>query len=234
VAVRSSAARIHGLEFYKPPPRRIEVVTADPRVHPVMRDGYALDHAVLPGADVVEAHGVALTSPGRTFVDAAADGDFVDRVVLADSGLHKGLFALDEILVRLDGLDGPFPIDLREVMAFADPRAESALESAARAIFHLAKIPPPMLQVWLLPGVRVDFFWPAYRTVAEADGLIKYLLGSPAEVRQTVEDEQERQRAIEAANYAVFRFAWDDLADRVGLLAGLREAFARGLQLRAS
>lgn len=57
VAVGHSAARIHGLEFYKPPPRRIEVVSPDPRVHPLLRDGYSLEHAVLPEADVVEAHG---------------------------------------------------------------------------------------------------------------------------------------------------------------------------------
>lgn len=167
-------------------------------------------------------------------MDVAAGRDFVDRVVLADSGLHKHLFVPDEICARFDSLDERTVLDVREVLTFADARAESALESAARAIFHLMDIPPPMLQVRLLPGIRVDFFWPAFRTVGEGDGLVKYLLGSPAAVRRTVDDERERQRALEAVDYVVFRFAWDDLADRSKLATDLREAFARGLALRAS
>jgi hypothetical protein len=231
VAVGSSAARIHGLESYKPWPRRIEVVSADPTVHPVTRDGYGLTHAVLPDADLVEMHDVLLTDAGRTAVDVAVGRDFVDRTVLLDSGLHKQLFVPSEIGARIDALDSVFVPDLRDALAFANPLAESALESAARAIFHLLKLPPPMLQVWLLPGIRVDFFWPEFRTVGEADGLIKYLRERPADVRQTVADERERQLAVEAAGYAMFRFDWDDLADRVALAAGLRAAFAVGAAL---
>ena len=67
-------------------------------------------------------------------------------------------------------------------MAFADGRAESPLEPVGRWRLHRAELPAPELQVVLGneygPLGRVDFYWPEYRTVGEADGLLEYRAGA--------------------------------------------------------
>ena len=63
--------------------------------------------------------------------------------------------------------------------SLGDPRSESALESFARAVFVERGLPAPILQAEFWNGYRwltdrVDFWWPEFRTVGEADGLAKF------------------------------------------------------------
>jgi very-short-patch-repair endonuclease len=91
---------------------------------------------------------------------------------------------------------------------FADERAESPLESAARVAFAEFGLDPPELQaaVFVPDAVfRVDFHWPAHRLVAEADGLLKYS-GHADLVRQF-----ERDRLLRDAGYQVVHFTWAEL-----------------------
>jgi len=66
-------------------------------------------------------------------------------------------------------------VKVRTLLPYADPRAESAMESEARLVFLEYGIPPDELQyeiedlfgdVW-----RVDFAWPAARIAVEYDSM---------------------------------------------------------------
>jgi len=89
-----------------------------------------------------------------------------------------------------------------------------------------------MLQVWIMGNIgaigRVDFLWDQYRTIAEADGAIKY--ADPDRARQQLRRDAELRRA----GYEVVHITWRDLAatpDQV--VQWIKAAFARSSQLRA-
>ena len=95
------------------------------------------------------------------------------------------------------------------MVAFADPDAESVLESISRAVFHELGLPPPELQVWVgdedeIVG-RVDFLWRQHRTIAEADGAIKYAQPTRALAQLN------RDARLRAAGFAVVHFTWPEI-----------------------
>ncbi|NEN04490.1 hypothetical protein G3T36_01260 [Diaminobutyricibacter tongyongensis] len=103
----------------------------------------------------------------------------------------------------------------REVIEFADTRAESPLESVSRLLIHQAGFPPPTLQLALsdVDGLigEVDFAWPELGVVGEADGELKYLdaaLRSGRSAEQVVIDEKYREDRIRALGYRVVRWGW--------------------------
>jgi hypothetical protein len=66
----------------------------------------------------------------------------------------------------------------RRVVAFADARAESPLESISRLRMreHGVPAPEPQVEIWIdgrFAG-RVDFYWDEYGVIGEADGWGKY------------------------------------------------------------
>jgi hypothetical protein len=230
----ASAARILGLDFYEQPSPRIDLVTDDPGASAAVRDGYALRIASLSQKDVWRVHDTVVTSPARTLLDLAADLTFVNGVTVAESALRTGLLAKPDMAAYLDRISPRRGVrEVRRIMAFADGRTESPLESAGRATWHLGGVRDPLVQVVLPNGRRVDFLWPWYWTVGEGDGLVKYLLGGPAGVRETVDDERERQSDIEAMGFVFFRYTWGELDDSPRLLARLHETFAEGVRRNA-
>jgi Protein of unknown function (DUF559) len=115
----------------------------------------------------------------------------------------------------------------RRLVAFADPLAESVLESISRAVFHEHGLPPPELQVWVgdedeIAG-RVDFFWREQRTIAEADGAIKYT--GPARALAQL----NRDARLRAAGFEVVHFTWPEITKVPGQVVDtIRAAFRRG------
>ena len=107
---------------------------------------------------------------------------------------------------------------------FANPGAESALESCARVVFHEHGLEAPELQFTVTGlGFRysVDFYWPEHRVIAEADGAIKYS-DQHAAIRQLKRDQQLRD-----LGYKVVHFTWRDLfQDPAAVIARIRKAFA--------
>jgi very-short-patch-repair endonuclease len=110
------------------------------------------------------------------------------------------------------------------VVAFADPRAESALESISRTAFHVLGLPAPELQAWIghdgeIVG-RVDFLWREHRTIAEADGAIKYT--QPARALAQL----NRDARLRAAGFAVVHFTWPEITRVPGqVVTAIRAAF---------
>lgn len=90
-----------------------------------------------------------------------------------------------------------------EVVAMADRRIESALESLARLWCLDAGLPAPDLQVRICriaDGVfvgRVDLAWLARRTVCELDGKLKYVVAEPDSGRTRPDEVLWRERRRE-------------------------------------
>lgn len=192
--------------------------------------GVHVHRAGLPDPDVWERYGVPVTTPARTVIDLARALPFREGVVVADSALHQGLTGSGQLHAVLATCH-PWPgINRAEaVVAFADAGAETALESVARVMFAERGLPRPETQVEIAdsdgPFARVDFLWRAYRTIGEADGLLKY---TDAEVLRA---EKMRQERLESLGYQVVRFTWHQVIYEPSQTAArIRAAFARSLR----
>jgi len=230
VASHRSAAIAHGLSLVRPSPAgRIEL-TRDPgdQGSRSRRPGVLLHVAALPTGDITRIRRVPVTSVGRTVVDLARTLPFAEGVAVADSALRAGQTSpdeLDTVLARCARWPGSQRA--RRVAAFADPLAESVLESISRAAFHELGLPAPELQAWVgddedIVG-RVDFLWREHRTIAEADGAIKYT--QPAQALAQL----NRDARLRAAGYEVVHFTWREIT-RVPaqVVDAIRTAFRRG------
>jgi predicted transcriptional regulator of viral defense system len=225
-----SAAIVHGLSLVGPPgANRVDLTrTLDGQGSRSRRPGIRLHVAALPAGHVTWCRGVPVTSVARTVVDLARTLPFAEGVVVADSAL-RDTQATQEELADLVAQCARWPgiQRARRVVAFADPLGESVLESVSRAAFHQHGLPPPELQVWLgdedeIVG-RVDFLWRQHRTVAEADGAVKY--ERPARALAQL----NRDARLRAAGFEVVHFTWPEIT-RVPaqVVAAIRAAFRRG------
>jgi hypothetical protein len=111
-------------------------------------------------------------------------------------------------------------VHVRELLQYADGRAESGMESEARLVMIDYGLPKPELQyeirghgeVW-----RVDFAWPEQRVVAEYES-VDWHAGRAAMVK-----DKKRYAGIQELDWTVIPMIVDDvrlepwrLADRIG------------------
>lgn len=177
--------------------------------------------------------GAVVTTPARTAVDLARRGPALSAIVVLDGALRLGV-RREELEQVLDDCRGWPGIQLaRKWVAFADGRAESALESVGRWRMHDAELPPPELQVPLTDrdGMigRTDFCWAAYRTVGEADGFGTYRSPDGAADFAALRAEKLREDRLRDAGFEVFRCTWDEAVHRPAVIEmRARRAFARG------
>jgi hypothetical protein len=227
VASYHSAARLHRLSLLTPPPDDAVTLTVPllkpwNRVQPAKIVFHASD---LPAEHVTRLYNLPVTSVARTVVDLARTLPFTDGVVTADSALHQEKTNKPELLKALEKCARwPGARQARRVIDFADERAESPLESAARVAFDQGGLEPPELQATIHgPGFafRVDFRWPAQAVIAEADGLVKY------NDRKDLLAERERDHQLREAGYTVVHFTWRELFQTPEVpLARIRQALA--------
>lgn len=211
IASYHSAAILHHLSLLKPLPGDAVTVTLPPgkawnRARPA---DVVFRSAELPAGHLARAYNLPVTTVARTVADLARTLPFTDAVVVADSALCQDKVTkaeLNEILgtcARWPGVK-----QARRVVEFADERAESPLESAARVVFDACGLDAPELQATIFSrnGVfRVDFLWPGQRVIAEADGLMKY------NDRRDYIKQLERDRLLQDAGYKVVHFTWEEL-----------------------
>lgn len=231
VGSHQTAATVHGLSLPGSPSARLIHVTRAPGdrgSRTRRRPGVLVHNAALSVGDVVVKQGVPVTSAGRTVVDLARTVPFAEGVAVADSALRDKTTTRGELetvlarCVRWPGIQRA-----RQVVAFADPLAESVLESISRVAFHEHGLPPPELQVWVgdedeIAG-RVDFLWRQHRTIAEADGAIKYT--GPAKALAQL----NRDTRLREAGFEVVHFTWPEITRVPGQVAdAIRAAFRRG------
>jgi len=225
-----SAALIHGLDLF-PAASRPLTLTRPParRCNRLKSDGVVFHAAELPAEHVTMLLGVRLTTVPRTVVDLARVSSFMSAVVTADSALrtaaNRADFTSKEALIAAcDACAGwPGIRRARRAVDFSDARAESALESCARVIFHEHGLDAPELQFTITgPDFRysVDFCWAEHRVIAEADGKLKYSDPQHA-VRQL-----DRDQRLRDLGYKVVHFTWRELFQNPGVvIERIRRAF---------
>ena len=229
-ALGGRAAVVHGFDLLGRQQAGAVTVTRPPggSGSNTARPGIRLHAAALPPAHTAVRRGVRVTSIARTVVDLARTSPFRAGVVVTDSALRAGQVSKPELRSVITAC-GRWPgiQQARRVVAFSDARSESVFESISRVAFHEQGLPPPDLQVWVGNEVdvvgRVDFLWPAYRTIGEADGAIKY--ADPSRARAQL----QRDAELRAAGFEVVHFTWDEIIRTPGqVAASIRVAFRRG------
>ncbi len=122
---------------------------------------------------------VPVTSPARTVVDCARTLPARDALAIADAALASRRVTAAELVLALARVKGwPGAPRARRVVALADGRRESALESWSAWSFHEQGLPSPLWQVEIgdVTGAllgRVDCWWDE-GVAGEADGRAKY------------------------------------------------------------
>ncbi len=217
------------------PPSTATWLTRPPgRGRNIARDDVVLRLAGLPRGDLRTHNRLILTADARTVVDLARELPLREAVVTVDHALAVAVTraALDAAVESQAGWPGINRA--REAVAFGDPRAESVLESVARAVFAEHGLPSPVLQARFWDGSRwtaerVDFWWPQYRTFAEADGLAKYEAETPKERRERMRAAFVREQRLADLGLEMVRFGWEDaVSDGKALCGRLWSAFDRG------
>jgi len=113
---------------------------------------------------------------------------------------------------------------VRDALLFADPAAESVLESLSRVAIHDCGIPAPRCGVPLVGDdgrtYWVDMYWDKQRIIGEADGALKY--NDPS----AVVFEKRRQEALEGRGYRFVRWGWPEVVPHSEVMARrIRRAF---------
>lgn len=225
-AARRSAAVVHALPLLGLPPKKPLLVRDR---HMSTDRGFLREERVntLPAQECTEVDGIPVTTMARTVADMARDESFRSALVVADAALRSGM-AFEELRSVCERCrDWPGAARARRVLAYADGRAESAMESISRAAFLALQVPlpEPQVEVWHRGAfvARVDFLWREQLVVGEADGRVKYA---------TVDDfyaEKRREERLRDLGFEVVRWDWA-LAyhPERGFAEVLRRAFARG------
>jgi hypothetical protein len=103
-------------------------------------------------------------------------------------------------------------VAVRELIALADPLAESPMESEARLAMIDGGLPIPKLQYEIVDGNRelrrVDFAWPEQRVAVEYDGVDWH--SDPDAMRR----DRRRRAALEDVGWVVISIVFDDVRYR--------------------
>jgi very-short-patch-repair endonuclease len=232
VASHESAAYLHGIDALLPTGTTVPRVTLTRRPRERTRsliDGALIRVARLPDDHVTRALGIPVTTVARTVMDIARTTGFMEGVVAADSALHTHVAIKVEFAIILeDCAQWRGIVRARQVLNFSDGRAESALESVARVRFAQFQVPPPGLQVNIRGAQgfigRADFSWDEYRTVAEADGALKYEDNG----RERARAQLARDEKFHDAGWGTFHFTWREIYQEPGpTIDRLRRVFTR-------
>jgi hypothetical protein len=229
IASHTSAATLHEIDLLDQPPMDVVSPTRSPsaRGSRSSRNGVKVHVAELPAEHVTSVYGVPVTTPARTIIDLARALPFMNGVVAADCALHAQKASREDLNSTATTCAGwPGATQAEHVLRFTDARAESVLESCARVIFAEHALPPPDLQVEIFGDGfigRVDFLWPQYDTIAEADGLKKYERTPHLAIAQL-----ERDDLLREAGYKVVHFTWHQLfRETLRVIARIKTAFSR-------
>ena len=139
VASYHSAAQLHRLSLLAPPPTATVTLTLPltrkwNRAKPADVVFHASD---LPKEHVTRLYNLPVTTVARTVADLARTLPFTDAVVVADSALNQEKATKPELAADPAAIAAGWPgvRQARRAIEFADERAESPLESAARVVF---------------------------------------------------------------------------------------------------
>ncbi|TDC48186.1 hypothetical protein E1212_21945 [Jiangella ureilytica] len=156
------------------------------------------------------ANGSRTTGPARTTIDIARTAPRADALVVADAVLAAGATVADlqAVLEFQTGWRGVGAAAW--LVAHADPRAESPLETLGRLAFIENGLPVPVSNVWIDTGrrrYRVDHLLADRWLVFEGDGSLKY--DGRLDAGRVVADQREREWQLRELGLEVVRYGWD-------------------------
>ncbi|WP_354567216.1 hypothetical protein [Glaciihabitans sp. UYNi722] len=218
-----SAAAIHGLPMIGDWPSYVHI-TQPKWIGSRSRNGVIRHSLAIDDSELVEIHGMLVTSVVRTVLDLAAIASTISAVAAADAALHSDRFDRHPPLATQDDLHRaweqrlPFRGHARalDIVEFATTAADTPIESVSRVNMRVIGCPPPQLQTPYFDGEgfigETDFSWQEYGAIGEADGDLKYLDeayrgGRSAE--RVVLDEKTREDRLRALPRAVARWRWN-------------------------
>jgi len=142
----------------------------------IVRPGVRCRRRQLDQRDVTDLHGLAVTTPQRTFVDVASQLKLPRLVAVGDDFLRRDLCSGSDIAEVLDRSRGQRGVRrARQALALLDPRAESPRESVLRIMLLEMGFPAPTPQVDIVDEMgqfiaRGDLVYIDKRIVIEYDG----------------------------------------------------------------
>jgi hypothetical protein len=170
VACMGTAAELHG--FDTEGDERVHILDPGVRMRPTKT---VMVHQRL-GATLCRVDGRLATTPAWTAVEVARTLWRSRALATLDAALHIGACTPDEMRVVVDEHAGRRGIvRVRELLEYADGRAESPMESEARLVFIDHGVPRPELQYEIIDRCgdlwRADFAWPDAMLVAEYESM---------------------------------------------------------------
>jgi hypothetical protein len=179
----------------------------------------------------------SVTTVAQTAVDIALVVPFHEAVVTMDSALRHTrtggpLTTKEELRAAVDRMHG-VPGCRRAAAAtmFASHLADSPLESVSRVRMMEAGFPDPTLQKEFTDGrgfhAVVDFWWPDFGIIGEADGRLKYggtETADPEAARQAVISEKNRENTLRRLSSGFARWEYADVVKAGRLSSILRTA----------
>lgn len=230
VAVDRTAGWLHGVDTYGwseasiVPPLEFCAPPGGPRVErPEVRGR----NRTLHPSDLMQLHGVTLTTPVRTALDLGCALRRREALAALDSFARLHGVAASDLRANLPRYRGRRGVvQLRELIEYMDPRAESPRESWLRLAIIDAGLPVPEPQVWIPiggePTYRLDLAYRLARVAVEYNG---------AEFHSTVEQrvrDERRRRDLEALGWTFIIVGEGDFQpERLAVWTSrLREALA--------
>ena len=206
-----TAAWLHGLDVSPCDPIEVTV----PRNAGISgRVGIRVSRSPLPEVDVVLIRGLRVTSVVRTIADLCRRLPLIEAVVIVDAALHSRRVTLAQLSQSARGT-------MKRVIQFAEPAAESPMESRLRMILVLGGLPRPKAQVSIYDpsrrfAGRVDLYYEEARLAIEYDG---------ATHRTSLAEDNRRQNRLLQAGVRLLRFtAADVFHSATSIVAQVRSA----------
>ncbi|BBU24230.1 hypothetical protein [Mycobacterium xenopi] len=170
VACMGTAAALYG--FDTETTLRVHVLDPGRRMRPTR--GLMVHQRI--GAPLRRVEGRLATAPAWTAIEVARALRRPRALATLDAALHVGACTAGELHAVIDEQKGRRGIvKVRELIGYADGRAESPMESEARLVFIDGGLPMPELQYSIVDHYgrlwRVDFAWPEAMVVAEYDSV---------------------------------------------------------------
>lgn len=223
----TTAARLHGLYLWDVPALihltctvKHSTVNQSPDVRRHLRP--------LPDPDLVELHGVTVTSLERTVIDCAVSLELCRALIIADHALRKGA-DMGRMARLLEGMAGQRGVrNARRVLEMADARSESPGETRTRIIVAGSGLPmpQPQLKVHTKRGHhRLDFGWKERKVALEFDGDTKYFDYGPTD--EALLAERKRESALIEDGWFFVRIEWRDLSHPEEVVRRIHRALGR-------
>jgi hypothetical protein len=212
VACMGTAAALHGFDLEN----TSAVHVLDPGVRLRPTKGLMVHQRV--GAPLQRVMGRLMTTPAWTAVEVARTLSRPRALATLDAALHSKRCTradLESTVREQKGRRGI--VQVRELLQYADGRAESAMESEARLVMIDYGLPQPELQ-YEIHGRRgetwrVDFAWPEYRVAAEYES-IGWHAGRPEMIK-----DKQRYAGVQENGWTLVPIVVDDVRREPSLFA---------------